>query len=236
LKNSVQFKIIIKKYEENEREFFKFEIDAELHLETVESPVRRFENKLYTCPGQSHEVLIKYLYPEELKKFFTIRDYLGTITFANIHDAKDYNRPYVFPKGFPDEKRYEWLLHFVVIDKRILLSNKRASEHASEILKEIKADHEFFMKELELNRDDCSISLIENYVKVVNLLYMIEDLKMQLEDERRQKDEINRQKDEINRQRESERRQKEENEKKVKILLQTLKEAGIKPPFEEEEK
>jgi hypothetical protein len=51
---------------------------------------------------------------------------------------------------------------------------------------------------------------------------MIEDLKMQLEDERRQKDEIN--------------RQKEENEKKVKILLQTLKEAGIKPPFEEEEK
>jgi hypothetical protein len=148
-----------------------------------------------------------------------VRDYLGIITFATIHKKSDKNLPYSFPEGYPVENRYEWMLHFVIIDRRIMMSQKSAKEHANEILREFRMDHQFFIEELELNSDDCSISLIENYVKVVNLLYIIEDLKVKNQA--------------LERQVEEERKKRIETEKKLKLMKDTLKKAGLEPPFEE---
>ena len=54
-------------------------------------------------------------------------------------------------------------------------------EKADYITEKIKEDQEFFSNELSLNRYNGSMSLIKNYLKVVEMSYQIETLKNKLE-------------------------------------------------------
>ncbi len=83
----------------------------------------------------------------------------------------------------------------------------------------MRNDHAFFAEKLSLNTHSCSISLIENYVKVIHMAYVIEQLKRDLEEERRL--------------REEERRRREESERQKKLLLKALKDAGIPSPLDD---
>ena len=76
-----------------------------------------------------------------------------------------------------------------------------------------------------LNIQHCSITLIENYVKVIHMSYVIEELRKNLEEKERKLAESERRREE------TERRLKEKNQK----LLKALKDAGIEAPVDEDE-
>ena len=218
-KNGYTMDRLVREFRADPGSFVSVEIDACIGLDTSGDPPRRFEIKLFTCPGQSGRLLEQYLYPGVLADFFIARDFLGFITFATIHDAASPLQPPWYPDNLPRELRTGWFSHFAVVDARVLRATRTARERASQIISEMRNDHAFFVEKLDLYTQNCSTSMIENYVKVIHMAYVIEQLRRDL--------------DESNRLREEERRMREEAERQKRLLLKALKDAGIPSPLDD---
>ncbi len=226
--------------------FVTFEIDACIHLDTAGDPPRRFEIKMFTCPGQSARLLARHLYPQPLKEFFVARDFMGFIAFATIHDPAGPALPPQYNPEVPEHLRTGWFLHLAIVDVRVLQTHHSATGRAERMLTAMRADHAFLARKINLNTHDCSISMITNYVKVIHMAYVIERMRRDLEESERRRDELERRREELERQREeSERRreelerrreelerQREESERERKLLLKALKDAGIPSPLD----
>jgi hypothetical protein len=244
-------KTAIKKITENQSEFFKIEVDSSIELIQKTDPKRLFEIKMYTSPKKSNRLLADYLTPSELTHYLTTRDFLGLITFATIHDKDQPNKRVDYPEDYPEEYRYEWLLHFCVVDRRILKEKSSSKQKADCITEAIFEDQRFFSDELNLNSLNGSISMIENYVKVVEMMYQIEKLQKKLEDtekslmqeqEARKRDRNALIQEQEARKREEEAWKRDRNaliqeqearkreEEKRKSLEKFLKEKGLSPP------
>ena len=171
------------KIEQKKGKTVKMEIDTTIELVQLRllRKERHFEIKMYTTPDDTNRILASYLIPSVLKHNLYYRDFMGFITFSTIHDSQNIGQRITISE---DEKRnvpYDWIIHFCVVDKRIMKDKSSGIEKADYITEKIKEDQEFFSNELSLNRYNGSMSLIKNYLKVVEMSYQIETLKNKLE-------------------------------------------------------
>jgi len=211
---------IKRKFEKNDKEFFKYEMDVRIQLTNLGPKKLNVETKIYTCPDQKPTILASHLTPDSLNKYLSTRDFMGFITFANMVDSQNQEKAFKFPLEVPREKRFDWFLHFLLVDHRILGENKSSSALAEEMVAAIKEDHQFFLERLELNRYPCSIRLIENYVKVVHLSYLIEALEEKLELKSREVEEKSREVEEKS-------REVEEKSREIEQLIKFMKSKNI---------
>ncbi|MBN2151814.1 MAG: hypothetical protein JW839_10235, partial [Candidatus Lokiarchaeota archaeon] len=172
----------VSSYEQDREPFVNVEIDACLHLEAAGTPPRRFEIKLFTCPGQSGRVLAQHLFPQPLKELFVARDFVGFISFATVHGAGDIARPPRYNDEVPEAYRTGWFLHLAVVDVNVLRTAQTAIDRAEQLLTAMRDDHAFLAGNINLNTNNCSISMIENYVKVIHMAYVIEQLRRDLQE------------------------------------------------------
>ena len=178
---------------------------------------------MVTCPDQSARVLARHLAPRRLAAYFVARDFMGFITFATIHDAGDPDSLPRYNEEVPGYLRTGWFLHLAIVDARILAKKQAAMKSAEQLLAAMRDDHAFLASKINLNTHDSSISMITNYVKVIHMAYVIEQLRRDLHESERRREE-------------SERRREEEREaleREKATLLKALKDAGIPSPLDE---
>lgn len=219
----------VEAYEKDAKPFTTVEIDASIQLDAEGQPKRRFEIKLFTCPGQSGSVLEGRMTRATLQRYFSTRDFMGFITFASIHDATHPKRPPRYNDKVPEAWRTGWFLHLAIVDARVLIAPGTARTLANEVLGAMQEDHAFMARHLSINTRDCPVSLIENYVKVINMSYIIEQLQRDLEESERRREELERRREELERQRDA-------MERKARRLEKALKDAGIPSPRDEDDK
>ncbi len=201
---------IKRKFQKRDIDFFRYEMDVRIQINNLGPKKLNVETKIFTCPDQGSAILASHLTSESLHMYLSTRDYMGFITFANMIDAKNPEKPFKFPSEVLREQRNDWFLHLLIVDHRILGENKSSRALAEEMFAAIKEDHQFFLERLGLNRYSCSIKLIENYVKVVHMSYLIEELEEKLEEKSREVEEKSREVEEKSREVEEKSREIEE--------------------------
>jgi hypothetical protein len=187
LNQGYEFSKIKQQIQQDKKEFYNYELDVKIEIANLSTHGLSFETKLFTCPGQSGSILARHLMPSSLHHYFQTRDFMGLITFSHLVDSREPEKPFRFPEGVPREHRFDWFLHFKILDYRILAEQRASSDIADEIISSIREDHAFFLTKLSLNSYPCSIRLIENYLKVVHMSYFIQELEEKVERERQEK-------------------------------------------------
>ena len=181
LNQGYEFSKIKQQIQQDKKEFYNYELDVKIEIANLSTHGLSFETKLFTCPGQSGSILAGHLMPSSLHHYFQTRDFMGLITFSHLVDSREPEKPFRFPEGVPREHRFDWFLHFKILDYRILAEQRASSDIADEIISSIREDHAFFLTKLSLNSYPCSIRLIENYLKVVHMSYFIQELEEKVE-------------------------------------------------------
>ena len=196
------------------KEKTKIEVDAAIQCIQNADPKRTFEIKMYTSPNQSNYILENYLAPNVLGGYLTTRDYLGFITFSTIHDKDNPKKRIKYPTDYEEDKKHEWVLHFCIVDRLILNDDSTTAEAKTKIITNaIHEDQAYFIEKLNLNTLNGSMSLIENFVKVVEMSYQIEELQRELAEEREER-----------------RKERAEWKKEKDELIKYMKKQGLKPP------
>ena len=224
LNQGYDFAKIKQKIQHEQREFYNYKLDVQIEIANLTEKRLSFETKLFTCPDQGASILSKHLTPGSLTRYFQTRDFMGLITFSHMVDSNEPNRSFRFPDEVPLRQRFDWFLHFIVFDYRILDDSRASTDIGNEMIAAIQQDHEKFLEKLSLNRYPCSIRLIENYLKVVHMSYIIQELEEKVERERQEKE---RERQEKERERQEKERQQKELIRQRKQFLQFLKNKKI---------